>query len=179
MTNCKNLYKLIDGLNGKIKKLETNKNISESTIESYKIYCPKDNHTNKKYLALLFESNTNNYDSDNSSSSKNLNSSIKLKKSNVIINYFIQIELNSTTLCSTICSLFFGIKKKSDSKVKIIKGTKYQFDLTKIPIVNNKINISNTILYISDENEELCIVIDFSSYCNISSNKSVIKILYV
>lgn len=188
MNKYKNLYKSIDELNNKIKKLETNKKLEinkklyETNIESYKINYPTDtdNHNiNKKYLALLFNSNNNNYDSDNSSTNKKLYPFIKLKKSNIIINYFIQIELNSTPLSSIICSLFFGIKSKSDSKVKIIKGTKYQFDLNTIPIINNKITISNTILYIAENNEELCIITDFSSYCNINNNKSIIKILYL
>ena len=180
MNKYKNLYKSINELNNKIKKLDNNKNFYKTFIESYKIYYPKDNHNvDKKYLALLFNSNNNNYESENSSSEKKLYPFIKLKKSNIIINYFIQIELNSTPLSSTICSLFFGIKNKSDSKVKVIKGTKYQFDLTTIPIINNKITLSNTILYIAENNEELCIITNFSSFCEINNKKSIIKILYL
>jgi len=179
MDNYKNLYKLIDGLNNKIKKLENNKIRSQSIIESYRIHYPKENLSNKKYIGLLFDNNINNFDCDNNSDEKPLSSFIKLKKSNILINYYIQLELDSTPLSSVICSISIGIKTKSESKIKIIKGTKQYFDLSNNLIINNRITISNTIVYMSDLGEELCIIGEFNSCCIPNSKKSLLKIFYI
>ena len=189
MSNYKNLYKLIDGLNIKIKKLElvknsdNNINNNKSIIESYSINHPKENSSSKKYIGLLFSAITDDYESEDNIQHKNLFSFIKLLKSNIVINYTLHLEINFTSLDSIICSIALGIKTKSDSKIKIIKGTKHFFDLANTNI-NNKVIISNTILYSCETNDELCMVVDFGNNdfgnnCLVNYKKSVIKILYI
>lgn len=200
MTEYKKLYKQIGDLNNKIKKLEnivgnkkkflqqTNKNIlneSKSTLLSYRIHFPKDSYSNKKYIGLKFDNNFNNFDSDEKSINKNLIPFIKLTKSNIIINYTIQLELDLdyTPLNPINCSIAVGIKTSIDTKIKIIKGTKYNFDLCGPNTIDNKLIISNNILYAAEEGEELCIIADFDfasgSNCIINSKKSIIKLLLI
>ena len=205
MAEYKKLYNQIDKLNNKIKKLELsigekkqniitrsipiNKNIigisNKSTLSSYRIHFPKESYSNKKYIGLKFDYNTNDYDSDSKSVNKNLISFIKLSKSNVIINYSIQLELNFTPLDSILCSIAIGIKTCSvtDSKIRIVKGTKHIFDLAGSNIIDNKLNVTNNILYSAEEGDELCMIVDFDfssgSNCVINSKKSIIKLLFV
>lgn len=211
MSESKKLYKQIEDLNNKIKKLEyivnkknTNsnqqnyqnyhnyqnqlnqlnqQNKSNSSLVSYRIHFPKESYFNKKYIGLKFDNNPNEYDSDEKSNSKNLISFIKLTKSNIIINYSIQLEINYTPINSIPCSISVCIKTSSDTKIKVIKGSKYNFDLTSTNIFNNTITISNNLLYSAEEGEELCIVADFdfaSGFnCAVNSKKSIIKLLYV
>lgn len=198
MSEYKKLYKQIGDLNNKIKKLENivgnkknstqqiNKNISnssKSTLLSYRIHFPSDIQSNKKYIGLKFNNNFNDFDSDEKSNSKNLISFIKLNKSNIIINYTIQLELelDYTPLNPIYCSIAIGIKTLSDTKIKIIKGTKYNFDLVGTNTIDNKLIISNNILYSAEDGEELCIIADFDSgtNCNVNSKKSIVKILLV
>ena len=194
MTEYKKLYKQIEDLNGKIKKLETivvnkkqpqqiNTNLSKSTLLSYRIYFPKESYSNKKYIGLKFNDDFNDFDSDEKLNNKNLIPFIKLIKSNVIINYTIQLELNYIPHNSVLCSLAIGIKTSTDSKIKIIKGTKYIFDIAGQNIINNNLTISNNILYYAEENDELCIIADFDfdsgSNCIVNSKKSIIKLLFV
>ncbi len=196
MNDYKNLYLSIDGLNQKIKKLENNNYKSKATltvktnellnsnivnlINTFRIHFPKDTYSGKKFVGLLFDSNFNDFDSDEQYvSNNNLCSFIKLSGKNIVLNYSIQINLNFTPLESVICSLAIGIKNKSESKIKIINGSKCIFDLTNYNIINNKFVISNTILYTADSNDELCIIVDFGSYCTIDSKKSLIKLLYL
>lgn len=201
MTEFKKLYNQIDKLNNKIKKLElsitdkkniqthTNKNLfnqtSKSTLISYRIHFPKDSYSNKKYIGLKFDDNPNDYDSDEKSLNKNLIPFIKLSKSNVIINYNILLELNFTPIESILCTIAIGIKSylTTDSKIRIIKGTKYTFDLASSNVINNKLNITNNVLYSADENDELCMIIDYDcsldSNCILNSKKSIIKLLFV
>ena len=127
MSEYKKLYKQIGDLNNKIKKLENivgnkknstqqiNKNISnssKSTLLSYRIHFPSDIQSNKKYIGLKFNNNFDDFDSDEKSNSKNLISFIKLNKSNIIINYTIQLELelDYTPLNPIYCSIAIGIK---------------------------------------------------------------------
>ena len=199
MSEYKKLYKQIGDLNSKIKTLETivynkkqstqnytNKNIhnkSNSTLISYRIHFPKDSQTNKKYIGLKFNNNFNDFDSDEKSNNKNQFPFIKLSKSNVIINYSIQLELNYTPLNSIPCSIAIGIKTTTESKIKIIKGTKYNFDLSNSNTIDNKLVISNNVLYSAEDDEELCIIADFDfasgSNCTINSKKSIIKLLFI
>lgn len=199
MNEYKKLYKQIGDLNNKIKKLENivgnkkhsqqliNKNISiipKSTLLSYRIHFPTDVLSNKKYIGLKFNSfNFNNFDSDEKSNDKNLIPFIKLTKSNIIINYTIQLELDYTPLNPIHCSIAIGIKTSIDTKIKIIKGTKYNFDLVGPNTIDNKLIISNNILYSAEDGEELCIIADFDfasgTNCTVNSKKSIIKILLV
>lgn len=204
MGEYKKLYKQIDDLNNKIKKLEiivdnknnkkhlsllhTNKNItnlSKSTLSTYRIYFPKESYSKKKYIGLKFDDNFNfnSYDSDEKVNDKNLLSFIKLIKSNVIINYTIQLELNYIPINSISCSIAIGIKSSNESKIKIIKDAKYNFNLDSSNIIDNKLVISNIYIYSAENNEELCIIVDFDFTsglnCIINSKKSIIKLLYV
>jgi hypothetical protein len=209
MAEYKKLYNQIDKLNGKIKKLELTMDekkqqntrsipiikkipnsslnpLAKSTILSFRIHFPKEQHLNKKYIGLKFDDNLNSmYDSDEKSTNKNLLSFIKLTKSNIIINYTIQLELNFTPIDSIICSIAVGIRSSlsPDSKIRIIKGTKYIFDLAGPNTIDGKLNISNNVLYSAEENEELCMIADFDfnsgSNCIINSKKSIIKLLFV
>lgn len=200
MNEYKKLYNQIDKLNNKIKKLEfsmssgtkkkyikpqsnlENKNIL-TLLNTYQIYFPNKTYSNKKYVGLMFGDNLNTNDSDEKSTSKNSNlySFIKLNKSNIIINYSIQLELNFTPIDSILCSVALGIKTIHESKIKIIRGTKKFFDLANSNVANNKILISDNVLYSSEEGEELCIIVDFDfgsgSNCTINSKKSIIKLL--
>lgn len=199
MNNYKNLYKLIDGLNNKIKTLETditqinnnnyltnkkenrkeikNTHLS-SKIESYRIQSLNDFNGSKKYIGLMFDSNFNNFETDENSGNKNLMSFIKLPKSNIVISYFIQLELNYTPLTPIICTLALGIRTKSDSKIKIIKGTRQLFDVTTSRIVFGNINLTNTSIYMSGGDEELCMIADLGFICKVNPRKSLIKLLY-
>jgi hypothetical protein len=201
MNNYKNLYKLIDGLNNKIKNLElcqeknqnnnTNKNnhtnkqqkeesknILASKIESYRIQSSNEIVSTKKYIGLMFDSNFNNFETDENSGNKNLSTFIKLPKSNIIINYLIQLELNYTPLSSTICSIALGIRSKTDYKIKIIKGTRQIFDITNCHVILGTINLTNTTIYMSEGDEELCMIADLGSVCKVNPRKSLIKLLY-
>lgn len=191
-SNNKNLYKMIDELNQKIEKLDNInfkiepkiktktiiKPIPLNSIHTYSLIYTK-NNTDKKYVALFFNENNNLFDSDNplKINDNNLLSFIKLNKSNILINYYISIELEQIPKNSSQCCIFIGIKTNSSSKVKIIKGSKIQFDLTTWPISNNKIYISNTILYNSSPNENLCMIVNLPQYANINNSKSILKIL--
>ncbi len=191
MTEYKKLYNQIDKLNTKIKKLETtihDKKISKSTLLSYKINFPKESYSNKKYIGLKFDDNFNNYDSDTKSNNKNLISFIKLIKSNIIISYTLQLELDTMTINNVLsnnifCSVAIGIKTHINSKIRIIKGSKYMFDLANSNQIDNKINISNTLLYSAEDGEELCMIVDFDFAsginCFVNSKKSIIKVLFV
>jgi len=196
MTEYKKLFNQIDKLNNKIKKLESSiaekkqntptqtNQYPNSKLMSYRIYFPKDSYSNKKYIGLKFDNNPNDYDSD-LTTGNNLISFIKLYKSNIIINYNILFDLNFTSLESIICTIAIGIKSCSttDSKIRIIKGTKHTFDLTSSNVINNKLNITNNILYSASDNDELCMIIDFDcspgSNCELNSKKSIIKLLFL
>lgn len=203
MAEYKKLYNQIDKLNNKIKKLElsieekkkqfiktncsnlnkNNTNVSKSTLFSYRIHFPKESYSTKKYIGLKFDDNPNEYDSDTKSGNKNLMSFIKLIKSNVIINYTLQLELDCTPIDSIICSVAVGIRTFTDSKIRIIKGTKNLFDLATTNKIDNRIIISNTLLYSAEDGEELCMIVDFNfvsgTNCTVNSKKSIIKLLFV
>lgn len=199
MSNYKNLYKLIDGLNNKIKNLELcqeknqnninknninrqqkeeSKNVLASKIESYRIQSSNEIVSTKKYIGLMFDSNFNNFETDENSGNKNLSTFIKLPKSNIIINYLIQLELNYTPLSSTICSIALGIRSKTDYKIKIIKGTRQIFDITNCHVILGTINLTNTTIYMSEGDEELCMIADLGSVSKVNPRKSLIKLLY-
>ena len=183
MHNYKELYKLIENLKLKIKKLDNQKNklSKNSSINSYRIFSPKIKDNNKKYIGLLFDNNFDDFNTDSSNNLDNCISFIKLKKSNIIINYSLLIDINTMTNSSTICSISLGIKDKNNSKIKIIKGTKNIFDINNKSIIfSNKIQINNTILYDSNiDGEELCMVAELPNYCSINFKKSLLKILYI
>ena len=186
--NNKDLHKLIEGLNTKIKKVENqvknktieivNKNIPKiSLIKGYSISYPKNNDKNKKYIGLLFDDNFNDFSSESKDKSKSKLSFIKLKKSNCIINYSICVDVIEISSIPTLNSVCLGIREKNSSKVRLIKGSKCIFDLAnKSIILNDKIIINNTIIYMSEDSEELCMIADLNCKCKINSSKSLIKI---
>ncbi len=191
--NNKDLHKLIDGLNTKIKKLENqiknntinivNKNTpvnspSQSQIKAYSISYPKYHDKNKKYIGLIFDDNFNDFSSESNIGSKNKVSFLKLRKGNNIINYSICIDISDIPTNQTINSVCLGIREKNSSKVRLIKGSKYIFDLAnKSNIYNDKITINNTIIYMSEDLEELCMIADLNSKCKINQSKSLFKIM--
>jgi hypothetical protein len=187
MNNSKDLNKLIDILKNKIKNLDnirpkqllkkTNNNqINNNQIYSYRVFNPKNNVTNKKYIALLFDNNSNDFETDSSNNIKNLIPFIKLSKGNLIINYSIIIEISEKI--NKYCSIAIGIKSinEQNSKIKIIKGSKYAFNPSD-EVIENKIQINNTLLYACSEEEELCIISEFYNTCSVNYKKSLIKIL--
>lgn len=191
--NNKDLHKLIEGLNTKIKKLENqiknntigivNKNVTstspnQSQIKAYSISYPKNHDKNKKYIGLMFDDNFNDFSSESNDKSKNKVSFLKLRKGNNIINYSICIDISDIPSNQTINSVCLGIREKNSSKVRLIKGSKYIFDLAnRYNIYNDKITINNTIIYMSEDLEELCMIADLNSKCKINQSKSLIKIL--
>jgi hypothetical protein len=98
----------------------------------------------------------------------------------MIINYSIQIEIlndgNKKNKHNNSISL--GIKSKNDSKINIIKGSKCLFNFSNIND-NNKIQINNTVLYMGNGDEELCMIGEFYFNYNIIFQKSIIKILFI
>ena len=169
--NYNKLYKLVDNLKEKISKLDNKTNkiscIKKNNINclncincknyknlflTYKILYPlleNDCEKNKKFIGLIFNSNVD----DTSSDCSNETSFIKLKKSNCIINYSIQIDVVNYLTIGNTCSISAGIREKHSSKIRIIKGSKNIFDL-----LNNKFTVNNTILYTAEDGDELCLI---------------------
>jgi hypothetical protein len=195
--NNKDLHKLIEGLNTKIKKLESqvknntinivNKHTPNnqnyivghpSSIKAYSISYPKNHDKSKKYIGLMFDDNFNDFSTDSDPKSKNKISFIKMKKANNIINYSICVDIMEIPTNSCVHSISLGIREKNSSKVRLIKGSKYSFDLSnKDNIFGDKLIINNTIIYMSEESEELCMIADLSPKCKINHSKSLIKIM--
>jgi hypothetical protein len=192
----RDLYKMIENLNYKIKKLDNqikNKNFNiipsniknssqniSNTFKAYGILYPKTYDKNKRYIGLLFDENFNDFSSENNSNTTTKLPFIKLSSGSNIINYSLNIEIDNNINQNNqthIYSISLGIKEKSNSKVRIIKGSKVFFDLNNKNIINNKITINNTILYSSQLGEELCMVVELGPKCKINSSKSLIKIL--
>lgn len=169
------LSKLVDNLKSKIKKLENQtKTICTDSMTTYRIHMPISNNKNsKKYVGLLFN---NNYDtSSDITDSKDSISFIKLKKNNNIINYSITLKVDSKDIRDNICTFSLGIRDGTN-KIKIIKGSKVQYDILK-DVVDSNIIVNNTTLYEALENQELCLIADISKKCTLINKKSIIKIL--
>lgn len=168
------LTKLVDNLKNKIKKLENQSKFKIDEIQTYRIHSPISNNSSKKYVGLLFN---NNYDTSiEITDSKDSINFIKLRKNNNIINYSITLKINNSTKDKgNICTFSLGIRDENN-KIKIIKGSKVQCDITKDTIDGNII-INNTTLYEAIENQELCLIADLSKNCNVIYKKSIIKIL--
>ncbi len=189
----RDLYKMIENLNYKIKKLDTqikNKNFNiipsntknsspntSNTFKAYGILYPKTYDKNKRYVGLLFDENFNDFSTDNNSNTMNKLPFIKLSNGSNVINYSLNIDIDNSSSNTQVYSISLGIKEKTNSKVRIIKGSKVFFDSNNKNIINNKITINNTILYSSQLGEELCMIVELGSKCKINSSKSLIKIL--
>jgi hypothetical protein len=74
-----------------------------------------------------------------------------------------------------ICTFSLGIRD-GNNKIKIIKGSKVQYDINK-DIVDGHIIINNTTLYEAMEHQELCLIVNISKKCILINKKSIIKIL--
>lgn len=176
MKNYKDLYKLIESLKNKINKLD--KKQYNTNINSYRIINPNQKNLEKKYTALLFDKDFK--DLEENYSNENFNSFIKLSNNNLVINYTISFNIIKVSNKSNICSISLGIKDKLTSKIKIIKGSTLYFDVSnKSIIVDNKIYLTNTIIYNASKDEELCIIAELNDVCNINNKKSIIKILSI
>ena len=189
MSEHKKLHNLIGKLNIKIKKLETNCS-DKNNILSHYIHLSSNTSSKTKYIGMMFSPCLNYMDDDDKTktNSDKLIPFIKLQKSSMIINYSIYFELdnyksihinkstnqiNQINQNNQINSIALGIK--SNSKIKIIKGSKIFFEFTdKNPTV-----ISNTILYSGEYGDELCIIGNLNIPYTIISKKSIIKIMCV
>ena len=183
------LFKLVDNLNIKIKKLENYCKNKQSInkmniISTYRISYPQiTNKNSKKIVGLLFDQNflkDLNSESDDVLSDSNKLSFIKLKKCNYIINYSITLKINTIikeSCIDTISTFSLGIRElNGNNKIKIIKGSKFQCDIT-LNTIDGYIIINNTIIYDSVDIQELCLITTLSKYCNIINKKSIIKVL--
>lgn len=170
------LSKLVDNLKHKIKKLETQTKIHRNgEMQTFRIYASNSKNPSKKYTGLLFN---NNYESSTElTDSKDSISFIKLYKNNNIINYSITLKIvyNDTKNTDNICTFSLGIRD-NNNKIKIIKGSKVQYDILK-DVVDEHIIINNTILYEALDNQELCLIANISKKCILVNKKSIIKIL--
>lgn len=189
--STRDLYKMIENLNHKIKKLDAqvkNKNFNlgsnsktscSTYFRAYGIAYPKTFDKNKKYVGLLFDENFNDFTSENNLDSNSKLPFIKLSYGKNIINYSISVDIDDIqNNKNNICSLSLGIKEKSNSKVRIIKGSKLTWD-SKIQSQSNKVVINNTIIYSSQLGEELCMIVELNPKCKINSSKSLFKILTI
>lgn len=168
------LTKLVDNLKNKIKKLENHSKLKIDEIQTYRIHSPISNNSSKKYVGLLFN---NNYDTSTEiTDSKDSINFIRLRKNNNIINYSITLKINNSTKDKYgICTFSLGIRDENN-KIKIIKGSKVQCDISK-DTIDGSVIINNTTLYEAIENQELCLIADLSKNCNVINKKSIIKIL--
>lgn len=176
--NYKSLYKSIENLKTKIKKIEHLINSTSSNMLSiHKISYAKNQDSNKKYIALVFNINM---DSSDSSDSQAIHY-IKLKKGNCIINYSLSFDVPVSKNDVKISSVALGIKDMCSSTVfKLIKGSKCIFDVGKKAYMSNgKYIINNTIIYTASNNEELCMIAELNTGTKIYSEKSLIKIIYL
>ena len=121
---------------------------------------------------------------------------IKINKSSIPTNYFCnscnKFYASQSSLChhnkkfhkietnNMIDYTFFslGVKEKNNKNIRIIKGSKQQFNNKNIAI-NNNIIINNTVIFSSDKEQELCLIAELSSECKVISKKSIIKLVQI
>ena len=161
-----NLHIQIENLKSKVNKItRKNKSKCNYSIKSYKISHPKYHDNTKQFVGLLFGDD------------HKTTPFIKIGKNN-IITYYIVLSVDDIPTHSTICSLGFGIRDKSTSKIHIIKDSKTIFDISNKNIfINNQLFINNTILYASNNHEELFMFAILHDKAFINNKKSVVKLL--
>ncbi len=190
--NYNKLHKLVENLKEKISKLDNKSNkISnyrrncgncgncgecrnhknhKNIFLSYRISAPCTNDCNKKFIGLLF----NNFDEKSDCMSSDETSFIKLKRSNCIINYSIQIDVINYLTIGNSCSISLGIRERDSCKIRIIKGSKNIFDL-----LNDKFTVNSSVLYSAENGDELCLIAEINNKVKINPHKSIIKILLI
>ena len=62
-------------------------------------------------------------------------------------------------------------KEKNNKNIRIIKGSKQQFN-NKTMVINNSIIVNNTILFTSDYDQELCLIAEISPDVKIINKKN-------
>lgn len=189
MNNCKNIYKLIDGLESKIKKMEHNSKYSrpEKSIkfDTYQVMNPLTVDPNKKYHALFFEKNGLEVQF------------IKINNSNVVLNYTLYFDIDLKRFKkdgNELMCVFVGVKSKFSSKVKIMKGTKQLCHPDVLvgtgtgtgagagtSISKAFCCVSNTVIYSGSviEDEELCLIVRSTDGHVLNSDKSIFKIMFL
>jgi hypothetical protein len=173
-----NINVLLDTLKQKIISIDKNSSNTSNRIKAYRISLPQ--KYSKKYIGLLFDDceNYNYTDNESDSNTSTKKSFIKLYNySNYIINYSIHLKIETNNMIDyTFFSL--GVKEKNNKNIRIIKGSKQQFNNKNIAI-NNNIIINNTVIFSSDKEQELCLIAELSSECKIISKKSIIKLVNI
>ena len=163
------LVNSINKLKTKIKKIELLKKNDVPIFTTNKIILPKELDDKKKFIGLQFSDEFDKNKNDNNKSF------IKLQKTYQIIHYFITIKIDDYDKNSQIyCSFTLGIKE--NNKIKTIKSSKTYCLLTSA--IDKHITISNTIIYSSCENQELCLIAQLPLNCrNIIADKSILQVL--
>ena len=164
-----NITCLINQLKCKIKKLELLKVNNESNFMTKKINIPSNLDKNKKYIGLQFNDDFEKNTIDNNKSF------IKIIKQNHIINYHINIKLDKCYEKSKeYFSFTLGIKE--NNKIKPIKSSRTFCRLDSA--IDKQLTISNTTIYLSNKNQELCLIAEFPSNCGkISFEKGILNVL--
>ena len=173
-----NINVLLDTLKQKIISIDKNTSNNSKKIKAYRISLP--HKYSKKYIGLLFDDceNYNYTDNESDSTTSSKKSFIKLGNySNYIINYSIHLKIETNNIIDY--SFFsLGIKEKNNKNIRIIKGSKQQFNNKNIAI-NNNIIINNTVIFSSDKDQELCLIAELGSESKIISKKSIIKLIQI
>jgi hypothetical protein len=161
------LVNSINKLKTKIKKIELLKKNDVPIFITNKIILHKEFDDKKKFIALQF--------GDEFDKNDNNTSFIKLQKKYQIINYFITIKIEDYDKNNKeYCSFTLGIRE--NNKIKTIKSSKTYCLST--AVIDKHITISNTIIYLSSENQELCLIAQLPLNCrNIIADKSILQIL--
>ena len=173
--NDNDIYKLLESNNEKIKILE-NYNQKNLKIRIFNIYSPTSEDNSKKFLGLLFNENNNlkkNFNNNETDIIKN-KSFIKLNKNINLINYSISFKNNDKDNNST-CNIYIGIKDKKTNKINLLKGGRSTYNNRLI--VDDNIIINYTTLYVSEINDELCILINLNTKFKIINDKSILRII--
>jgi hypothetical protein len=185
--NKDDINKLLEDLKTEIKKIDLlcKQKSQLSEIKTYRISCPQitNKNLNKKYIGLLFDSESNQLIESESSCNNNDNLKspfLKLKKCNYIINYCITIKIDNLDQ-NNFCFFSLGIRDDtlddyvSGNKIRVIKGSKQKFNI-KHNVCDDIIIIKDTIIYEADKNQELCLISNFGKKNKLLDNKSILKI---
>ena len=162
------LKDLIIKLKCKIKNIGLIQQYDKPCFFTTQILIHHNNTVNKKYIGLQFNDNFNNNINDNKTF-------IKLKEKNNIISYYLTIKIDDNYKNNKeYFSFSLGIK--INNKIKTIKNSKTFYSLNNI--IENQITVSNTSIYSSKENQELCLIVKCPyGYKNIDFECGILTIL--